>query len=67
MAARVNRSIAHGDSVINHLKSGPDEHISSPLQVFGQAKKLINNIFIDIQDYVANASESIAGNYYYKI
>lgn len=63
MTARVDRTIAHGNSMIVQRKSEPDENISSPLQVFGQAKKLINNIFVDIQDYVADASERITGNY----
>lgn len=41
-----------------------DGTISSPLQVFGQAKNRINIIFIDVQEYVAYALRSIIGNNY---
>lgn len=61
MAAYINRSIALGDSIVKLPKT--DEKISSPLQVFGQAKKRINNIFINIQDYVTDASERMTGNF----
>lgn len=59
MAAYINRTIAFGD----HRTPSSDENISSPLQVFGQAKKQINGIFVDVQDYVANASERMIGKY----
>lgn len=57
--------MALGDSMISRRKPAPDEKFSSPLQVFGQAKKQINGIFVDIQNYVANASERMTGNYNY--
>lgn len=57
MDAYINRKIGFGDSVVVPHYPLTDEQISSPLQVFGQAKKQINNIFVDIQDYVADASE----------
>jgi len=64
MAAYINRTIGFGDSLVAPRNPLTEEHISSPLQVFGQAKKQINNIFVDIQDYVADASERMTGNYY---
>lgn len=64
MAAYINRTVAFGDSKISHRNPLPDEKISSPLQVFGQAKRQINNVFIDIQNYIAEASERMIGNYY---
>jgi hypothetical protein len=65
MAAYINRTMALGDSMISRRKPALDEKLSSPLQVFGQAKKQINGIFVNIQDYVANASERMTGNYNY--
>lgn len=66
MAAYINRTIAHGDSVINERKPPvKDEKISSPLQVFGQAKKQINSIFVDVQRYMAESSECMNGNCYF--
>jgi len=65
MAAHINRTIGFGDSLVAPRNPLTDEQISSPLQVFGQAKKQINNIFVDIQDYVADASERMIGNYYH--
>lgn len=62
MAAYINRTVALGDPMVVNRKPLPDEKISSPLQVFGQAKKQINNIFVDIQNYVADASERMTGN-----
>lgn len=64
MAAYINRTVALGDSMISRHKPPADEKISSPLQIFGQAKKQINSIFIDIQNYVADASNQMTGNYY---
>jgi len=55
MAANINRTIGFGDSLVT----------PSPLQVFGQAKKQINNIFVGVQDYVDDAYERMIGNYYY--
>jgi len=63
MAAYINRTIGFGDSLVTSRNPLTDEQISSPLQVFGQAKKQINNIFVDIQDYVTDASERMIGNY----
>jgi len=60
MAAFINRTIGFG--VAPHNPS-TNEQISSPLQVFGQAKKQINSIFVDIQEYVVDASERMIGNY----
>lgn len=57
MAAYINRTVALGDPMNANRKLVSDEKISSPLQVFGQAKKQINHIYVDIQDYVADASE----------
>ncbi|XP_050056979.1 transmembrane GTPase Marf isoform X2 [Aphis gossypii] len=57
MAAYINRTIGFGDSLVTPRSPLSDEQISSPLQVFGQAKKQINKIFVDVQDYVADASE----------
>lgn len=65
MAAYINRTIGFGDSLAAPRNPLTDEQISSPLQVFGQAKKQINNIFVDIQEYVTDASERMIGNYYY--
>lgn len=67
MAAYINRTVTLGDPMIGHRRTSSDDKTSSPLQVFGQAKKQINNIFVDIQDYVADASERMIGNYYYQI
>jgi len=64
MAAYINRSVALGDPMFAHRKTLSDDKVSSPLQVFGQAKKQINNIFVDIQNYVVDASECMIGNYY---
>lgn len=63
MAAYINRTVALSDPTIAHRIPLSDDKISSPLQVFGQAKKQINSIFVDIQDYVAEASERMIGNY----
>lgn len=63
MAAYINRTIGLGDSLVAARNPLTDEQISSPLQVFGQAKKQINKIFVGIQDYVADASERMIGNY----
>jgi len=59
MVASINRNVAHGDPMTVHRK--PISYVSTPLQVFGQAKKQINNIFNDIQAYVADASEHMIG------
>lgn len=67
MAAYINRTVALGDSIIAHRIPLLDEQISSPLQVFGQAKKQINSIFIDVQNYVAEASECMTGNIIIKL
>lgn len=64
MAAYINRTVALGDPAFVHRIPLTDDKISSPLQIFGQAKKQINNIFVDIQDYVAEASERMIGNYF---
>ncbi|XP_025201825.1 transmembrane GTPase Marf-like [Melanaphis sacchari] len=45
------------DSIMASSNPLIDEQISSPLEIFGQAKKQINKIFIDILDYVADASK----------
>ena len=39
---------------------------SSPLKLFGQAKSKINDIFIDISNYVRETREFLEGNYYSK-
>ncbi|XP_050424672.1 transmembrane GTPase Marf isoform X2 [Adelges cooleyi] len=57
MAAYINRTVALGDPMIDSHKTSLDDKNSSPLQVFVLAKKQINHIFGDIQDYVADASE----------
>lgn len=64
MAAYINRTVALSDPAIAHRIPLSDDKISSPLQVFGQAKKQINSIFVDIQDYIADASERMIGNYF---
>ena len=35
---------------------------TSPLKVFGQAKKKINDIFVDISNYVRESTEFLEGN-----
>lgn len=64
MAAYINRTVAFSNPMNASHKVSTDDKISSPLQIFGQAKKQINDIFIDILTYVADASERIRGNCY---
>lgn len=51
MAAYINRtmSMIGGDS---HLRSTDIRTDNSPLQIFVKAKKKINDIFVEIDDYV---------------
>lgn len=65
MAAYINRTVALSDPTVAYRIPLSDDKFSSPLQIFGQAKKQINNIFVDIQNYVADASERMIGNYFY--
>ncbi|VVC32912.1 Dynamin superfamily,Fzo/mitofusin HR2 domain,P-loop containing nucleoside triphosphate hydrolase,Dynamin- [Cinara cedri] len=59
MASNINRTLEYSNPMnISHNLS-TDEKISSPLQNFGKAKKQINNIFVDLLCYVAEASERI--------
>ncbi|VVC32473.1 Hypothetical protein CINCED_3A005529 [Cinara cedri] len=59
MAAYINRTLAYSNSMNISRNVSTDEQISSPLQIFGKAKKQINEIFVDILSYVAEASERI--------
>lgn len=72
MAAYINRTISlmSGDGPHNHptvptiltdsrsLWSGSD---NSPLQIFVKAKKKINDIFVEIEDYVKDTVEYMHG------
>ena len=51
MAAYINRTVSMigGDS---HLRSADIRTDNSPLQIFVKAKKKINDIFVEIEDYV---------------
>lgn len=42
-------------------------HDNSPLQIFVKAKKKINDIFGEIEDYVKDAVEYMHGKYIFKI
>lgn len=64
MAAYINRTVALSGPMTDRHPPMLDEKISSPLQVFGQAKKQINDIFVNIQNYVDEASKGVNGNYY---
>ena len=60
MAAYINRTISlmsgDGPSIrgppLGPLTDVRSMHESSPLQIFVKAKKKINDIFVDIEDYV---------------
>lgn len=56
MAAYINRTISMigGDS---HLRSTDIRIDNSPLQIFVKAKKKINDIFMEIEDYVQDTIE----------
>lgn len=64
MAAYINRTVAFNNPMNISHKVSVDDKISSPLQIFGKAKKQINDIFVDVLTYVADASERIKGNCY---
>ncbi len=71
MAAYINRTISmlSPESGSNHsrgvITNGDGRHFreSSPLQIFVKAKKKINDIFLEINDYVQDASKYVDCRY----
>lgn len=73
MAAYLNRtmSMMSGDGPHNRAPLSMADHRSvraapenSPLQIFVRAKKKINDIFVEIEDYVKDAVQYMHGKYY---
>jgi hypothetical protein len=73
MAAYINRTISLMSGDGPHNKSIPSSMVdarttrqtsdNSPLQIFVKAKKKINDIFVEIEDYVKDAVEYMHGRY----
>lgn len=67
MAAYVNRTISmmSGDGVnIRPPLINPDPRLTnSPLQIFVKAKRRINDIFVEIEDYVQDAVTYMKSKY----
>lgn len=72
MAAYINRTISmiSADSGSNHSRgllstNGDNRHYreSSPLQIFVKAKKKINDIFSEIDDYVLDSRKYVKCEY----
>lgn len=70
MAAYLNRTVSmmSGDGPHNRTPLAISDHRSrstpdnSPLQIFVKAKKKINDIFVEIEDYVKDAVTYMQGN-----
>lgn len=73
MAAYVNRtlSLMPGEGPSGRggaLVSNGDSRVSnSPLQIFVKAKKKINDIFVEVEDYVKDTVQYMQGMFYFKI
>lgn len=71
MAAYVNRTISMmaGDGPHNVGLNGNVRvnmsNVDSPLQIFVRAKKKINDIFVEIDDYVKDAVTFMHGKFYF--
>lgn len=73
MAAYLNRTISmmsgdgpHNRSQINNINDHRlirTTNDNSPLQIFVKAKKKINDIFVEIEDYVKDAVTYMHGNW----
>lgn len=64
MAAYESQTVTSDPTNVSRRVSTDDGTIASPLQIFDRAKKQINGIFVDILNYVTDASKRIKGNYY---
>lgn len=71
MAAYINRtlSLMSGDGPHNRppmqnvIPSLRNSHDASPLQIFVKAKKKINDVFVDIEDYVKDTVAYMHGKF----
>lgn len=70
MAAYVNRTISmmagdgpHNVAMNNGTVRVNMSNVDSPLQIFVRAKKKINDIFVEIDDYVKDAVAFMHGEY----
>lgn len=71
MAAYINRTISmiNAETGANHSRgtfvgTNGDSKLyreSSPLQIFVKAKKKVNDIFVEINDYVQDSSKYVLG------
>ena len=66
MAAYINRAISMmpGEGATSRgtlVSNGDSRVLNSPLQIFVRAKKQINDIFIDVEDYVKDAVNYMQG------
>lgn len=57
MAANINRTISMMPGEGAFISNGDSRVLNSPLQIFVQAKKQINDIFKEIEDYVRDTAQ----------
>jgi hypothetical protein len=71
MSGQIQRSssvvIGVNGSPANSLSISPTTAIQSPLQIFVRAKKRINDIYGEVEQYVNDSCKFLLGNTVYKV